>query len=1332
MTSAGRFRWAAICALPAILLIIACDSPRPPELCGSIPEQTIVVGETVTADFCFDDPDGEILDLVVISSDPGVATAVATGTMVTVTAVSPGNALVTMIATDPTGLKAQQSFRVVVPNRAPTAVGMIADREVMVGDSATVEVAGYFSEPDGQVLAYAAAVSDSIRLTASVADAVVTVVAVAKGTVVVTVTATDPGGLAVVQSFQVKVPNRPPAAVDSIPSRIIEVARADTLDVSGYFADPDGDTLSYAAAVSDSGVVRAAVSGSAVTVTGLAKGDAIVTVTATDNEGLSATQSFRVTVPNRPPLITDSIPSRMLFKDEADTLDLAGYFADPDGDELTWGAEVSDSGVVAVAVSAGGGILTVTAVAQGEATGTVTATDTEGLAARQSFSVTVTNRGPVVTDTIPAQTLYKRETVPLDLTRHFRDPDGDPLDYVVETTDSMVVTATVAGTTLNVMAGAKGEATLTVTATDPGGLSARQSLKVTVLNRAPTATTPIPTRTIVLRQSDTVDVSLHFADPDGDSLTYTAATSARGVVRVTVAGTRVILRGVSRGAAEVTVTATDTDGATAEQTFAVIVANRTPVPVGKFPELTIARNERLTLPISGYFDDPDRDALTYSGTTSDSGIARATTSGSSVTLTGVAEGQTTVTLTATDPDGLTATQTARLTVAGESGGTPSRVGSISDQTIAQGRARTLVVSGYFQDPNGDPLRYSATTFDDEVATASVSGARVTVRGVATGQTTLTVTATDPDDLSTTQTSLVRVVARGRGPIAVGSIPEQTIEVGQVRTLSAPDHFQDPDGGNMSYAATASPSGVVTVRVSGDDLQLTGVSEGDATVTITATDSDGLSATQTAAVKVVRPGQRPVTVGSIPVQSISAGNLVAFDVEPYFRDPDGESLRYDGGTTDAAVATASASGSSVIVRGVSTGRTTLTVTATDPSGLSATQSTEVEVTAAPRGPEAIGTVPGESIDAGDELTIEMAPYFNDPNGNPLTYTAGTSNAGVATADMTGSTLAVKGQGGGAATITVVASDPNGRSAVQTFEVTVVRIDSGFNISVGFTPRVGAAVRGAVRSAAARWASILANTELPDIEVNGILTCASDNVIINVDIGTLDDLAVVADVRAVDGSGGTAAWAGLCDIRPSGLPALGLIVFDAADVDLLDQSGQLSTVTVHEMAHVLGFGILWGGLLQSPSRGDPGADTHFSGSNAVTAFNAAGGTSYTGGKVPVQNGGDDKHWRNAVMGDEIMAPTLSLSESEPLSAITIQSLADLGYRVNASLAQSYSLPSPDVVADIVGDVIELGDDVRQGPIMVIDRNGNVVEVIGEAPTTGLRPAGSVIRVVLREDR
>ena len=242
---------------------------------------------------CFDDPNGEMLTFAVATSDPAVATAVVSGSRVTVTAASPGVAVVTMTATDPGGLKAQQSFRVMVPNRPPSAVGTIEDRELMVGDSTLLDASAYFSEPDGQALSYTVAVSDSSRLTASAERAVVTLVAVARGTVTVTVTATDPGGLTGTQSFQVKVPNRAPVAVGSIAARTIEVERADTLDVSPYFADPDGDTLAYAADVSDSSVAAASVAGSTVTVTALAKGEAVVTVTATDDEGLGPRRASR-------------------------------------------------------------------------------------------------------------------------------------------------------------------------------------------------------------------------------------------------------------------------------------------------------------------------------------------------------------------------------------------------------------------------------------------------------------------------------------------------------------------------------------------------------------------------------------------------------------------------------------------------------------------------------------------------------------------------------------------------------------------------------------------------------------------------------------------------------------------------------------------------------------------------------------------------------------------------------------------------------------------------------------------------------------------------------
>ncbi len=1331
-------------ALAAVWLF-ACDSPQYPELCGSIPEQTIVVGETVTVEACFDDPDGDMLVFEVFSSDSGVATAASTGSTVTVTAVSPGVVLVTIVATDPTGLKAQQSFRVVVPNRPPAAVGTIDDRELMVGDSAVIEVAGHFSEPDGQALAYSAAARDSSRLAVSVEGTVVTLVAVAKGTVAVTITATDPGGLTATQTFQVKVPNRPPVPVDSIPAREIMVGRADTLDLTPYFNDPDGDPLTYVATASDSAVAGSTVSGSALTVTGLAKGTATVTITATDDEGLTAAQHFQVTVPNRPPMVTDTIPPRTLFKDEADTLDLSRYFSDPDGDPLTWAVETSDSTVAAAGLSAPNGTLIVTALSQGEATVTVTATDTEGLSARQSFAVVVPNRGPVAADTIPAQTLYKRETARLDLTRHFLDPDADTLRYEIESTDSLVAAATVTNDTLFVRAGGKGQAFVTVTATDPGGLSARQTLTVTVLNRAPTITDSIPPQTIFRGPPHTLDLDAHFGDPDGDTLSYAATSSNRRFVRVEVSGSTLTLRATRKGAAEVTVTATDPDSLTVEQTFTVTVGNRAPVAVGTFPDLELGRGDRLTLAVDRYFSDPDRDPLVYTAGTSDPGIAMATTRGHLVTITGVSKGLTTLTLTATDPDSLSATQTSRIVVLGQ-GNTPTPVGQIPEQTVAAGSDGSLLVFGYFEDPNGDPLTYSAATDDPDIATASESAGIVTITGVAIGQTTLTVTATDPDNNSGTQSAVVTVVDPGQGPVTVALIPAQTVAVGQARAISVAGHFQDPDGDSLTYDATTGDPNIVTAAASGSDVTLTGVAEGRATATVTATDPDGLSVAQSFSVTVEPAGRGPVTAGALGDLSMEAWDVRSFDAGPFFRDPDGDDLSYDAATSDRVVATASVTGSIVTVRGISTGTTTLTLTATDPSGLSASLSAAVEVTS-PTSPEAVGTVPNDSIAAGDRIEIDMAPYFTHPDGLALSYAAGTSSVDIATATMSGADLEVVGRGRGTATITVIALDPGGGTATQRFSVQVTKTDTGFEVGLAFARNVGTALRSAASSAAATWEAALSATEFADLTVDSIYYCPIGPYEFEVPVGTLDDLGVVVGSAPIDGSGGTLALAAACLRRAgTGAPALGVVLFDAADVERLNAAGALTPVALHEIAHVLGLGLGsdWHSSIENPSDTDPDADSHFPGSLAVAAFNSAGGTSYTGGKVPVENGGDDSHWRESVMGSELMTSTITVGEAEPMSAITLQALADLGYTVNVGFAEAYALPSPDIAGDVVeeGRTIDLGNDVYRGPVIEIDEEGNVVRVVpgpdGRVPQTPLRPgeaaarADSVIRITIDRER
>ena len=198
------------------------------------------------------------------------------------------------------------------------------------------------------------------------------------------------------------------------------------------------------------------------------------------------------------------------------------------------------------------------------------------------------------------------------------------------------------------------------------------------------------------------------------------------------------------------------------------------------------------------------------------------------------------------------------------------------------------------------------------------------------------------------------------------------------------------------------------------------------------------------------------------------------------------------------------------------------------------------------------------------------------------------------------------------------------------------------------------------------------------------------------------------------------AGPCRLRDgSHLPLVAVVKFNAASLEQLDADGRLSEVAVHLIGHVLGIGTIWDdlGLLRNPSRlGNRGADTHFTGPLATAAFDAAGGAAYTGGAtVPVENGFsdfvNDSHWRTSVMQNEIMTPFACVQPgTSPLSAITIQTLADFGYTVDVSLADPYTLPVAGTAsADLAVDPVGLGNDVPRGPVRVMNERGEVVRVL-----------------------
>ncbi len=1147
-------------------------APQPTD--SDIPDQTVNVGATATVDVSnhFSDPDGDTLTYTAASSDTAKATVSVSSATVTTTGVAAGTATITVTATDPGGLSANKTFTVTVvqPNRAPVAVGTIADRTSSPGWTITFNVSSNFRDPDGDTLTYTASSADTTIATVSISAAEVSLKMIAAGTATITITATDPGGLTATQTFSAIVvqPNRAPVAVGTIPNQTVTLSGTSggtpvTVDVSGYFSDPDGDTLTYTAASSDTTKATVSVSSATITLTGVAAGTATITVTATDPSGLSVNQTFTVTVvqPNRTPVVSATMPDLTLNVGETtDSIDASNYFSDPDGDGLFMsGLLISDGTVVTTHSVTNPSTFRLTGAAVGNTTITVSVIDPDGLSATQNFTVTVVlaNSTPTITNTIPDIQIWNSFTYDVYAHDYFSDPDGDALTYTATTTDSSIAQVGVGGvgnSTVSILANALGTVTITITVTDTGGATASQSFTATVVQWPPTTVGTIPDQTVIVGGTATIDdVSSYFRAPDNKPLTYTAASSDTTKATVSVSNAGVTVTGVAGGTATITVTATEPAGLSADQTFTVtVLTNRAPVITDAIPDVSIENSRVYGIYAHDHFSDPDGDALTYTATTTDSAIASVTIGGpgnSTVSILANALGTVTITITVTDPSGATASQAFSATVV-QSNRKPTPVGTISDITMGLGTtARQLEVSSYFRDPDGDTLTYTASSANTAYATVSVSDSTLTIANVSVGAAAITVTAKDPKGTSATQTFTVTVRANtaprrtgglpdysirvpnsvsfdlntiftdddgdpltyrvtsetkpwgtatisgstltattertgavpsaetGRwdisvaandgvadatnndyrvwritvwqrgstqwnipnaAPQTVGTISAKTININQQITLDTSTYFSEADGDVMMYAASSDTTTVATASISGTTVTVTGVALGSATITVVADDGQNTRANQTFTVTVANTNNNaPTASGTIPAQTVNVGSTGTVDVSSYFSDADGDALTYTASSSSTGTATVSVSNATVTITAVAAGTATITVTATDTSGLTATQTISVTVPTPNSAPTTVGTIPNQTVEVGGTGTVDVSGYFSDPNSDTLIYTVSSSSTGTATVSVSGATVTITGVTAATSgvTISVTATDPGGLSATQTFTVSV---------------------------------------------------------------------------------------------------------------------------------------------------------------------------------------------------------------------------------------------------------------------------------------------------------
>ena len=323
-------------------------------------------------------------------------------------------------------------------------------------------------------------------------------------------------------------------------------------------------------------------------------------------------------------------------------------------------------------------------------------------------------------------------------------------------------------------------------------------------------------------------------------------------------------------------------------------ANRAPGATGSVPAQTLtAGGGPASVNVAPYFTDPDGDALTYTAVSSRTGVVRAAVAESTVTLTPVAAGTATVTVTARDPGGLSATQSIAVTVVASGGGgftddplvpgvTPVRAVHFRElrARVDALRARAGLSAFAWTDssltPGVTPVRSVHVTELRNALDAAYAAAGQPAPGYADASLTPGATPIRAGHISELRAAVVELENAGpgggnRAPRATGSIPAQTLTVGGgSATVGVARYFTDPDGDRLTYTANSNRTTVVMAGAAGSTVTLRPVAAGTATVTVTARDPGGLSATQSIAVTVETSG--PALVGEITECSGTPGTL----------------------------------------------------------------------------------------------------------------------------------------------------------------------------------------------------------------------------------------------------------------------------------------------------------------------------------------------------------------------------------------------------------------------------------------------------------------------------
>lgn len=427
----------------------------------------------------------------------------------------------------------------------------------------------------------------------------------------------------------------------------------------------------------------------------------------------------------------------------------------------------------------------------------------------------------------------------------------------------------------------------------------------------------LPDKTLVQGTSDqSIDLDDYVDSTDADStLTWTYAGNTNVGISITADHTLIISAPASwTGSEDITFTATDPDSATGSDTLTVTVTPSNTAPtLATIPDQTLDEDTSLfdIFNLNLYASDTESadDSLVYTitgNTDTDVGLTIDASDNIDIQPSINWYGTSTITITVTDENSMTASQSFTVTV-NPVNDAPEITSAYMSAHITKNTPYNIYLQLYEYDIEdaGSALTWTITDIDSSLYTTSIDSEDVltiTPQTDMVGTDTATLTLTDSEGLTDTQDIIIDISAAPNTAPSISGLPDQILDEDNFieNAFNINDYADDTDTINDDLIYTViSADPYLNMTIDADDnidLYPTENWNGLSIVVLQVTDEGGMIDTDTFTIIVREINDAPIITAPLPDLNLTEGESdTSIDLDNHFGDPEDDLLAYTSST-----------------------------------------------------------------------------------------------------------------------------------------------------------------------------------------------------------------------------------------------------------------------------------------------------------------------------------------------------------------------------------------------------------------------------------------------------